>query len=373
MAEWAQPEDKMWAELYDALNGDRPRHSEYLRQMTFNSAIRGGGSGNWGWLGNAIAALVGERGSIAQVAKPLENENDWGINEPLADDSHHTYTMIGQAVIKEEFRRRGWAPEIVERLRPELRQCFAALLWCSTHPESLLKSVISPPGARAQGARTERRFRDYILLRCAGFSVEDIERRAIDGAGIMKRVNRIYDFKEVSIRAVIDKVLPWLREEFAPVWAAFQERGYAGLSEFFVHGTRVPFEFYRTDNGFAAAMEQNPNGNNAPCWATKWERGEKAPIGFPDRPLGRSGKEMGSAKIVPEGGKVIAESKSIGRWSAPLPGGRLLGYVRTDKCGVTNKMPVAQPPDDPPSDPPTHEDPPVTPTPEKPKRWWHKR
>lgn len=38
-----------------------------------------------------------------------------------------------------------------------------------------------------------------------------------------------------------------------------------------------------------------------------------------------------------------------------------------------NELRASVPPDDPPSDPPTHEDPPVTPTPEKPKRWWHKR
>src|SRR5690606_8914740 len=207
----------------------------------------------------------------------------------------------------------------VERLGSELRQCFAALLWCSTHPESLLKSIVSPPGARAQGARDQRRFRDYILLRCAGFSVEDIKRMAVDGAGILNRVDRIYDFKEVSIRAVIDKVLPSLREEFAPVWVAFQERGFAGLSEFFVHGARVPFEFYRTENGFAAVMEQNPNGNNAPCSVTRWQRGEKAPTGFPDKPLPRGrGREIVVAKIVPGGGKVVADSESLGKWQGDL-------------------------------------------------------
>src|SRR5690606_17127352 len=103
----------------------------------------------------------------------------------------------------------------------ELRQCFAALLWCSTHPDNLKKSITSPPGSRAMGPRKERRFRDYIMLRCSGLSVDNIRSSVIDGPGILRRVDRVYDHKEVSIRSVIDIALPELTEAFAPVFIAF--------------------------------------------------------------------------------------------------------------------------------------------------------
>lgn len=362
------PEDRLWPELYDAARGKAPRHDEWTRQMSFGSAIRGGGSGNWPWLANAIAAWRGDIGVLNTVALATERSNDWNLNEPLADDSHDSYILVGKTLLRDALVR-GPVTDVrlANRLTQELRQHWAMLTICATSPLDPLLTWIVPPGARASAPQSDRAKREYLFMRAAGYSYESIKRHAVDGAGICRRADRIMEHKEVSLRDVFDLAVESMATDLGPVLDALVEHGWDGLVPFLRFGTRVPFEFVRTAFGFTAVMERNCNANNGPRWAVIGGHGRvPCPVQFPTKAVARQQFEEGLAQIRPAARRVVVESETSGSFEHPISGGLVDLWLRCDAMGwhvieggFEEEPDTPLPPPDPPIE--TDDDPPPPP------------
>ena len=367
MANWAQPEDKLWPELLDALEDRRPRHDEWAKSGSFVAAAERGGSGNWTWLRNAVKAIRGDREAIANVSYYADRENDYNLNEPYVDDAHELYIFGGKVALRDALL---FGPAAVrseslgERLTREIRQKFAVELLVSTLPATLERSFCLPPGARSSAPKTQRWSREYVLLRALGLSHDAVRSRATDGRGIAKRMDRIYDHKEVSLTSVVDRLVPSFRSDFEPVFRAFSNDGFRGLVPFLVVGSRVGFSFYVSASGFAAAMESNCNGNNGPRWLSIGDRSPNRPLQFPPEAVRRQQTETGSAGIDLASKTVWARTESSGSYSGPLPAGERVLYVRSSPSGW-EEIGAAEPEPGGGGTPP-----PVPPPKPRKERWW---